>query len=381
MANQNKKKSFLSFLFKDIVSRKAKEQFFENFGLMLSSGIDVIVALGIIKNESKSRGIKSIISYIESDIQDGLPIWKSLENVRLLPIHYLSIVRVGEESGRLPENIKIVVRQMQKDREFKSKTRSASLYPSMVIILMTVVGSVVALFVLPRLTTVYKSLDVELPLITQMMIAVGDFMGQYGTIVVPAFFLFLGILYYFIFVNNTLKFIGQAILLKLPLIRKVLIEVETSRFGLLLGTLLKAGYPILDAIDLLIYSTNFARYKKFYTYLGKEIGNGLNFQQAFAGYIHIERIIPAYARQLIISAEQSGKLPDELIKLGELFEKRNESTIKDLTVVLEPLLLIVVWVGVSFIALAIILPIYNLVGNITDLSTQTGQAQDSVTSQ
>jgi type IV pilus assembly protein PilC len=371
MAKKDKKQNPLNFLFKERVTKKTKEMFFENLGLMISSGIDIVVALDILKTETKSKGIKLLIAKVQEDISNGHAIWESLEKSQILPKHLISVVRIGEESGKLSENLVIVVKQMQKQREFRSKIRSASLYPSFVLVLMVAVGLVMSIFVLPRLTTIYKSLDTDLPLITQVLIGFGEFIQNYGMIAIPAAILVLVILFVVIFIDPKTKFIGQWILFKLPVVKRMLMEVEVSRFGFLMGTLLESGFPILDAIDLLEYSTELIRYKKFYRALRFSINEGFSFHQSMDRYKWSEKVLPAYARQLLISSEKSGNLAQALKNIGLEYEKRNDTTIKDFSVLIEPLLLVLVWIGVAFIALAVVMPIYSLVGNITDLSGGT----------
>lgn len=367
MDKNNKKKVF--FLFRDIITSRDKESLLENLSVMLDSGISVLDSLKSLREESTSKGIRNLIEDIENDINNGNPFWKAIENAKLLPQHYLSIIKIGEESGRLSVNIKIVTLQQEKNREFRSKLRSASIYPAFVLILLVGIGIGVSLFVLPRLTGVYKSLNIDLPWITRLFISIGEFMEEYGGIVVPGFIVFSIFTFFILFINKRTKHIGQAILLRTPVLKRIISQIELSRMGFLLGTLLEAGLPILDSIVLLVESTEYKRFKKFYFNLGSDIENGLSIKQSLDRYKYTKKVLPIYAKQLIISAEQSGNLPQTFIKIGEIYEKKNDENTKDLTVLLEPILLLLVWIGVAFIALAVILPIYSLIGGVNDAAS------------
>lgn len=375
MEKNNKKKDF--FLFREIITSRDKESLLENLSVMLDSGISVLDSLKSLKEESTSKGIRNLIEEIEDDINNGNPFWKAIENSKLLPQHYLSIIKIGEESGRLSTNIKIVTLQQEKNREFRSKLRSASIYPAFVLILLVGIGIGVSLFVLPRLTGVYKSLNIELPWITQVFISIGEFMDEYGGIVVPGFIILFVVIFFILFINKRTKHIGQAILLRTPVLKRIISQIELSRMGFLLGTLLDAGLPILDSFILLVESTEYRRFKKFYYNLGSDIEKGLSIKQSLDGYKNTKKVLPTYAKQLIISAEQSGNLPQTFIKIGEIYEKKNDENTKDLTVLLEPILLLLVWIGVAFIALAVILPIYSLIGGVNEAASPNRTIQNN----
>lgn len=372
----NKIKAFAKKIFlTDIVRKKDKEDFFENFSLMLSSGIDIVIALDLLKAESRSKGIKRIIGDIQADVKNGESISSAIRKAKMLPKHLMAVIEIGEKSGNLPENLKIVVEQIQRERQFKSKIRSASIYPMFVLLIMLAVGLVVAVFVLPRLTSVYKNLNVDLPDITQILINIGDWLESYGNVAIPLTLVIIITFLYFIFVFPKTKKIGQWVMLNTPVIRRLIMEVEVSRFGFLLGTLLKSGYPVIEALNLLENSTSYFRYKDFYYYLQYSISSGLSFKESIDYYKNSDKVLPVYARQLITSSEKTGKLADSLQNIGTVFEKRNEDTLKDITVLIEPLLLVVIWLAVAFVAFAVILPVYNLVGNISGTTSPEDDQQ------
>ena len=169
---------------------------------------------------------------------------------------------------------------------------------------------------------------------------------------------------YFVFLFPKTKFIGQAFLFIIPGVSDLLREVELARLGYVLGTLLQSGLPIVDALDSLRDSTAILRYEKFYRHLFINVEEGNSFQKSFGSYKGINGLIPPPLQQMIFSGEQSGKLAETLLVIGKTFEDKTETTSKDLTVVLEPIMLVIVWVAVMGVALAVILPIYTLIGSL-----------------
>lgn len=343
---------------------KEKEFFIEQLSMLLGAGMPVTLALSSIEKEVKSTRLKKIIASIEADIDSGQSLASSLEKPGIFQQSTISLIKIGEQSGRLSENLKVVAMQEQKDREFRSKISSAMMYPGFVFTLTIVVGLSIAWFILPRLATVFASLHAKLPLITVWLIAFGTFLGQYGIFVIPIFILLSLLLIFFVFIFKKTNFLGQTILFHTPAISGLLKEVELARFGSVLGNLLAAGLPVVDSLKSLADSTTLYRYKKFYLYLDEKVREGNSFQKSFEQYKKVNNLIPVSIQQLVITSEQSGNLSSTLIKIGEIYDEKTQDSAKNISVLLEPILLVIVWLGVVAVALAVILPLYSLIGSL-----------------
>lgn len=341
-----------------------KAYFIEQLSMLLSAGMPVALALSSIGKEIKSSRLKKIITSIATDIDSGSTISDSLEKAGIFPESTISLIRIGEESGRLSENLKGVALQEQKEREFRSKITSAMMYPGFAFTLTIAVGLGIAWFILPRLASVFASIKADLPLITIWLITFGSFLGQYGIYVIPAFIAVSLLLLFFVFFFPKTNFLGQVILFHTPAISGLLKEVELARFGSLLGNLLQTGLPVLESLQSLTESTTLYRYKKLYLHIGEKVKEGNSFQKSFEQYKHINNLIPVPIQQLVITAEQSGNLANTLIKIGEVYETKTEDSAKNISVLLEPILLVIVWLGVVAVALAVILPLYSLLGSL-----------------
>lgn len=350
--------------FTNIGLGQEKEYFIEQLSMLLGAGMSVSLALVAIGKEVKSNRLKKIIASIGADIDTGSSISVALGKTNIFPLSTISLIRIGEESGRLAENLRVIAIQEQKDREFRSKITSAMMYPGFVFILTLTVGISIAWFILPRLASVFTSLHAKLPIITVWLIAFGTFLGKYGIYVVPVFIIISLLLIFFVFVYRKTNFLGQAILFHIPAISGLLKEVELARFGSILGNLLQSGLPVLDSLESLADSTTLYRYKNLYLHLYDRVKIGYSFQKSFEVYTGINNLIPASIQQLVISSEQSGNLDKTLIKIGEMYEIKTETSAKNISVLLEPILLVIVWLGVVGVAIAVILPLYSLLGNI-----------------
>ncbi|MFC1608711.1 type II secretion system F family protein [Patescibacteria group bacterium] len=335
--------------------------FIENLSLLVSTGMGLIAAISIIEKEIKSRRMSQIVERIGQKLRKGSSFSSVLNEMRILPMHSMSIIETGEETGKLEESLRVVVVQNDKERVFRSKVRSSMLYSVVVVVMTIVIGVATAVFTLPRLAGFFEDIEVDLPLLTKWLIATGEVLGDYGYIIVPAFVLILLVVFYFLFSFPKTRFIGHSILFRVPVIRNLIKQSEVARFGFIFGTMLESGMSVKESLENIPGITTFRNYKKFYIHLGEKVGVGNSFHNCFVSYEKIEKLFPASVIHLIMAAEQSGKLSDVLFKIGNMYEAKVESTAKNLPVLLEPALIIINGIIIATLALGIILPIYSLV--------------------
>ncbi len=353
----------------------------ENLSMLVAAGMPIVTALESITEEVRSQRMKKILQDMIEDIENGHPIWRALETSGLFPEHAVALIRIGEASGRLGENLKVVAIEEQKRRALAGKVKSALLYPVFVLAVTAVVGVGIAWFILPKLALVFSQLKIELPLITRVLIKSGIFLEQRGIWAVPLGLFLGGAMGYFIFFFSKTRSIGQSILLHTPGIGQLIREGEIARFGYLLGTLLQAGLPVTHALSSLSSATQMTTYRRLYEHLRSSIEDGNSFQKSFALFPKIKRIFPLPLVRLLVAGEQSGSLPDVLIRLGANYESKAETTTKNLTIILEPLLLVLVWLGVVAVAFAVILPIYSLVGGLNGTPAETSTSNTQAVSE
>lgn len=359
--NQKKIKNQSPFL-KFFVGKEIS-YFLENLSSLLSAGMSITEALNSLKEEARSKILKKIIRKMKENIENGDSLSLALKKTRLFSPHVISLINIGEKSGNLIENLKVIAIEEEKRRKLTSKIRSASMYPIFVLCLTVLIGIGISWFILPRLAGVFNQLDIELPVLTRFLINFGQFLETNGLIAVIGFIASLILIIYIIFFLKATKIIGEHILFFLPGIKNVFKEAEIARFSYLLGTLLKAGASPTKSFYSLVEASSFIRYQKFYQFMAESIDEGNSFKKSFNSYKKIKKIIPLSVQQLIFAGEKSGTLADTLIKISDNYELKTETSAKNLAVMLEPILLLIVWLGVVMVALAVILPIYSLVGD------------------
>ena len=347
------------------IAAKDREYLTTNLALLVKGGVPIGEALQSLSQSTKSQIFKKAITQITRDIDDGKPLWQALENSGVLSEQTLALIRLGEESGNLANNLQVASKQEQKQRLFHTKVRSALLYPGFVLCLMLVVGTGMSWFLLPKLSVTFTQLHVGLPLITRLFLGVGNFLLHNGIWAVPGGLLSLALVLFIVFAAPKTKRIGNVLLLHAPGISQLLHEIEIARFGYLLSTLLDAGLGVTKALDLLEKSTTTHSYQKFYHYLSQEVENGSGFRAALQKYKNASRLLPVNVQQLMIAGERSGSLSETLALVGVDYEAKADISTSNLEVILEPILLIIVAIGVLGLAIAVILPIYKLTSSLS----------------
>lgn len=337
----------------------------ENLATLLSAGIDVAGSIEAVISGVKSKRAKNILQKILNDLDEGLPLWKSFLKEGLLAEGYISLVKIGEESGKLPENLMIIAKQQQKNRSFKSKIKAALSYPIIVFTLTVVVGIGVSWFVLPKLAKVFTDLKIKLPLISKILISFGIFIEKYGIYIIPLFIVAIIGFSILVFGNSKARKIGLAIAFRVPGLKRLMIDIEVSRMGYILSSLLESGMTAPEALNLLFTATPLGSYKKYYGQLIEKVDEGVSFEKAFEIVKAERKIIPPNVQQMIIAGERSGKLPEMLQKISDIYEEKADDATKNLASILEPILLVIVWLGVLVVALAVILPIYSLLSGLS----------------
>ena len=340
-----------------------KDYFAENLSMLLSAGIGVSAAIALMAEGSSVRGYKKTLVAITKELDEGSPLWKAISGRGIFNHSYLYMTKVGEASGRLSENLAIIAEQDKKSKSFRSKLTSALIYPGIILTLTFVISLGVIWFVIPKMAKIFGDMRIALPLPTKILIGFGNFLTYNPLIFFISVIGLVLIIIVFFFVPGT-KNVGQAILFRTPRIKDLFKEVEVARFGYVMFSLEQAGIPLVEALYSIEQSATLAPYRKFYHYLGQSVADGNSLENSFKKYKGINRLLPINIQQMIITSERSGNFVSVLGKISKIYEDKIDTTSKNLSIILEPLLLVVVAVGVLFLALAVIMPIYSLVGGL-----------------
>jgi type IV pilus assembly protein PilC len=308
--------------------------------------------------------MRHAVAIIEQEIDAGGKISTALQKSKLLSERYVALLRLGEETGELQKQMALVVDEQKKEQALHSKIRGALIYPAIVIFITICVGIFTMWYIFPRLTAVFAQNGGQLPITTRMIIAMGNFLTEWGVIVVPGGFALAAILIYFGFIYSKTRSVGERLLLHTPVMRALIQDLELARFGYVMGSLLHAGISVPQALISMQDSTTFVLYKRFYAEMYTKVTEGASLYKAITLYPQYQQFIPSYLARLISAGEMSGSLSETLSDIGEMFEVKAQNITQNLSVMLEPIIIVVVGLAVAFLAVAIISPIYGLTTQI-----------------
>ncbi|MDB5181889.1 MAG: type secretion system family protein [Candidatus Saccharibacteria bacterium] len=346
------------------VALKDREYLIANLSALLGAAVPLGEALQSLQATTRSGIFRQALLQIQQDVDEGMPLWKAFDRSGVVSQQTLALVRLGEESGHLVDNLAVAAEQEEKQHEFSRKVHSALLYPGFVLGLTLVVGIAVAWFLLPKLAETFAQMNVTLPLISRIFINFGIFLKDNGIWAVPVSAVVMLLLGYILFGLPQTKGIGTRLLYLIPGVSRLLHEVEIARFGYMVGILLEAGLSVTQTLKLAEQSTTAPAYRKLYKALALDFEEGYGFRTAFDRYKHTNKLLPPTAQQVIIAGERSGTLAAGLKNVGSIYSKKADTTTANLAVILEPVLLVIMAGGVLAVAVAVILPIYSLVGGL-----------------
>ncbi len=342
---------------------REKNALIQNLATMLDAGLPLVDSLKTLLADTRSRAGRHLLQGIVELVESGSPLWRAFDDQHCFSPDVIALVRVGEEAGSLAQNMGYLAVQQEKDQALRSKVRMAMIYPTIVLTVMFIIVMGLGLFVLPNLIGVLTSLNVPLPLVTRMLIAFTNFFSTQGPIAVPA--MIAGIVIMIILGKFTrLNGAAQWVMFQIPGIGRLAREATIARFGVILGGLLQAGVPLVDAIRSLAEVTSVVSYRAFYLSLLEHVNLGDSFGKSFVAIPGSATLLPITVQQLVTTGERSGSLVKILLKIADIYEKKANDTAQKLPVILEPMLLLLIGVLVGTIAIAIIVPIYSIVGNV-----------------
>lgn len=327
---------------------------------MLSSGLTLLRALQIFKEQIENEAMIEMVTGIINDIEEGKSFSYAIAKYPdvFSPI-YVSLIKAGESSGLLDKVLLRLANNLEKEAKLKSTVKSALLYPAIVVILMLFVFFIMMIFVIPQLSILYKNLDVPLPLPTQIVVGLSNVVGTFWPIIAVLIGVFI-----FLYKRWRKTLDGQLIvdnlILRLPVFGKLISQTILSEFSRTLGLLIGTGTLVVESLLETADTTGNIHYKNAIKDIARQAEKGVTIGDAMSSY----SLFPPMLVQLVKIGEQTGKMDESLTKASEYFEGEVNQTVKTLTTALEPFIMIVLGVGVAFLIISVITPIYSLISNL-----------------
>lgn len=341
-----------------------RQEFFESLSLLVRGNLSVIDAIASLKLEAKSKKFKVALQQVEDELAGGSSLSNALTSAKILTPETVSLIRLGEETGRLSEQLSAIVETSKRSNAFKAEIQSALLYPGFVLGLVLIVGTVMVWYVFPKFIVLFSNVGGKLPLPTRIIIGLGEFFNRYGIVVVPLFFAVLAVAAYLLFVYQKTKIAGDRLLLALPITGPLFRNMELTRMSYSLGSQLSAGISLPEAFVSLEHSTYLIPFRDLYDRISQRVLEGEPLSKAMEGEDAGHDYLPLHIIRLIASAERSGTLSETFRTLSATYDEKASGVAKNFSALLEPVVISVVGLLVGLVALGVLGPIYGLIGTI-----------------
>jgi len=327
---------------------------------MIAAGLSIIRCFNILELQASNAKLKAALREIKQDISEGLPLWQALsKHPRIFSNVYVSMVKAGELGGMLDEVLERLCLHLEREQEINAKIKSASIYPAIISIFAIIMMMGIMIFVMPMFVDMFNSYGAELPGPTRMLIKISDFLRGYWMFWLPVV----------VIIIYALKKSGKTeggrefwdkFYLKLPVVGKTIGQIGVARFARTMGTLVRAGIPILQALEVMEEVAGNVVMQKAIHSARVSITEGDSIAEPLAATGVFEPMVT----QMIAVGEETGALDDMLVRMSDYFEREVMHMVDALMSVLEPLLIIFVALMVGAIVVATLLPVFDIVSTV-----------------
>jgi len=337
------------------VSQNEVTVFTRQLSTMINAGLPINDALFALK-EQVSPKFAQIVDEILRRIEEGKSLGKALESwPKIFGRAYVASIQSGEAAGVLDKVLLRLADDMEEEKKFRGNIKGAMIYPIIVVIAMIVVATIMMIFVIPKMTSLYSELGADLPGPTKILMAISSLVVRFWWI---CFLMLAGLIYGFSIFRKTEKgaeAIDQLIL-KLPIIGPLQEKTALSTVTRTLGLLLSTGVSLVEALDIVADVANNSVFRKAI----KSAARGVEKGRSLSQMLSVSGVFPPIFYQMTAVGEGTGKLDETLEKVSIYFKGEAEAAVKGLTSAIEPIIMIILGLGVGFLVIAVIMPIYNL---------------------
>ena len=343
------------------VPLKEKMVFARNLSIMVASGLTVSRALSNLALQTENKTFKVILLDVFEEVQSGKSLSEGLSKYpNIFGELFVNMVRVGETAGNLDEVLKIVAVQLEKEHDLKSKVKGALIYPGVILTVMLIIGYIMLTFVLPKLLGVFKDMNAQLPAMTQFIVDLSDLLRNNGLATAVLLVVFILFMQWFLRQTAGKKALSW-VSIKFPLFSPLVKQMNCARFARIYSSLLKSGVGSVEALKIISRTLTNYYYQKAILDSIDDIQKGVSLSKILAEHLDI---FPVLVSQIVQVGEETGKTETVLLQLAEFYEDEVDQITKNLSAVIEPLLMVVIGGAVGFFAVAMLTPMYSMMYSI-----------------
>jgi len=339
------------------VSLIDKLTFIKNLGVMIRSGVPVSRALRILSMQSTNKKFQDVILDLSKNVETGVSLSQSFaKHPEIFSGLYVSLVEVGEASGNLDENLDYLATLLQRENELMRKTKGALTYPLVVLATLVLVGILMFIFVLPKLTSTFTELNVELPPLTRALIAMVNLFSHNTIVAVLGLIVLIGGSF-FALRSPAGRLFSQKAFVTLPIIAGITKKINLARFTLTLGMLMKSSMQIVPALAIVSKGLGNRYFSEAVSEAAGQVKVGVSLSASLEKH---PKLFPPLLVQMIKVGEEAGTVEEILKQMGDYYEAEVDQIMKNMSSIIEPLMVVVIGAAVAVMALALIMPIYSI---------------------
>ncbi|MEW5907763.1 MAG: type II secretion system F family protein [Patescibacteria group bacterium] len=343
------------------VSISEKMFFSRNISIMISAGVSIARSLDILCRQTKNKSFKKIIISLADNIKKGNTLSESMKIYpKIFPPFFTAMVKVGEESGNLSESLRLIGEQLERDHTLRKKIKGALVYPAIIITAMVGIGILMLIYVVPTLVSTFQELGVDLPISTRIVIATSNSLLNYPLVFVAALFILASLLLFF-FRSQKGRYLMSNILMRLPLFSSLVKKINSARTARTLSSLISAGVDILNALTITKDVLTNYKYQEVIQRARDDIQKGMPISESFK---KASNVYPILVGEMMAVGEETGKLSEMLLRIAGFYEDEVAETTKNMSTIIEPILMVIIGAVVGFFAVSMIKPMYSMVNNM-----------------
>lgn len=343
------------------VSQKELMVVFRQMATLLQARVPIVTSLQTIGNEVPNRYLRLVLRQLEDDIEDGMSFSEALErHPTVFDSMMVNMIKAGEISGSLQRSIEFVADNIEKNYHLTQKIRGAVLYPAFVTVVAGVIAFIVISFVLPKITALIKDLNVPVPWYTTVLMWIGDFMSAYWWAVLIVILGALGGLVYYL-QTEAGKRDWNVFVLKLPVFKTLMKYLYVTRFAENLSALLDGGIPVVRALMITSDVIGNQVYAGIVLKAADHVKSGGAMSEVLGRY---PEQFPPIVAQMVRIGEETGTLSGVLDNTAKFYSQEVDNITKNLTQLIEPILIVILGIGVGILVVGVLMPIYNIAGNL-----------------
>ncbi len=335
--------------------------FVKSLGVMIAAGVSLTRALTGLAEQSDNPRFRGVILDVHAAVVKGGTLAEGLQkHEKIFGELFINMVTAGESSGKLVLILRMLARQMKKDHDLKKRVQGAMVYPAIIIGALSAVATLMMIYVVPTLTQTIRELGAEIPFLTRVIMGFSDFVVAYILWLLLALVL-LAVGFWRLIKTPRGKKIFDRVTLKIPIFGRLVLHFNVARFSRVLSFLLSSGLPITKALDITSRVLGNTQFREAIGGAATKIQTGVQLHQIL---LASPGVFPSLVVQMVQVGEETGKMSDMLLRLALFFEEEVSTTTKNLSSIIEPILMVMVGIGVGVFAVSMLQPIYSSLGNL-----------------